>query len=622
MTAVMKNTYISIVFAAAALLCSSCEKFFDRAPEDKVAASLFFNSESDLQYYCNGLINTAMPAATSIALGDDMFTDFCATKESGTFFLPGDKYTPETASNWTASTFGFIRQVNYMLDNMGRAKDKVSAEKYNHYEGVARFFRAMSHFNKVRTFGDLYFIDKVVEPNDSVFLYGPRQDREYVMHRIVEDLDFACENCLTSGAGIFTDGRIYINKYVAEAYAARVCLFEAAYRKYHSVNPSTGKNWSGKYESSDDLYDRAIKYATSVKESGVFSLVSDYRKLFTSDNFSSVKNEVIWGRSFSSELALSHDLTYRFCSTTMSKEYGPTKDYVMMFLKSDGKPMPSGEISITEEFTGRDKRLAACILAPGMKRKDQNGAEVDFAPDFTWTTTGYFWVKWVVPTYEGMNMSNNMSFNSLPILRYGEVLVNLAEALSERGKMTEKLWNETIGELRKVHGGITSGGYPGSNGYVADNWLKDYYTTGVMHPATLNDEILEIRRERAVELTFEQDNRYDDLMRWNLGDLTVRRYKNQGWKGMYITKTEASSGFNFNGQKYTVSKSAARGKNNYKIASTSADRAFTLSEGTYGYLIYNFKLTDWDDKMYLYPIPVTAANVNPNLGQNEGWQWM
>ena len=30
----------------------------------------------------------------------------------------------------------------------------------------------------------------------------------------------------------------------------------------------------------------------------------------------------------------------------------------------------------------------------------------------------------------------------------------------------------------------------------------------------------------------------------------------------------------------------------------------------------------WDDKMYLYPIPVTAKNVNPQLGQNEGWQWL
>jgi len=28
----------------------------------------------------------------------------------------------------------------------------------------------------------------------------------------------------------------------------------------------------------------------------------------------------------------------------------------------------------------------------------------------------------------------------------------------------------------------------------------------------------------------------------------------------------------------------------------------------------------WDDKMYLYPIPQVARNINPDLGQNTGWE--
>ena len=28
---------------------------------------------------------------------------------------------------------------------------------------------------------------------------------------------------------------------------------------------------------------------------------------------------------------------------------------------------------------------------------------------------------------------------------------------------------------------------------------------------------------------------------------------------------------------------------------------------------------NWDDKMYLYPIPQTEYYKNPNLGQNTGW---
>ena len=109
-------------------------------------------------------------------------------------------------------------------------------------------------------------------------------------------------------------------------------------------------------------------------------------------------------------------------------------------------------------------------------------------------------------------------------------------------------------------------------------------------------------------------------MRWNMGDLIARRYNNQGWRGIYISKDEVSSGFTFNGKKYTVSTSKSTSETNYKVSSRS-DMSWTLSEGTHGYLIYNYEL-EWDDKMYLYPIPVTAINVNPALGQNEGWQWL
>ena len=74
-----------------------------------------------------------------------------------------------------------------------------------------------------------------------------------------------------------------------------------------------------------------------------------------------------------------------------------------------------------------------------------------------------------------------------------------------------------------------------------------------------------------------------------------------------------------NGTTYTISKSKKTSETNYKISGTD-DGAWSLSEGTYGYLIYNYKLK-WDDKMYLQPIAQSALNVNPDLGQNNGWQW-
>ena len=596
-----------IIFCLAAItaLCS-CEKFFDRQPEDKFDADRFFATKTDLQYYTNGLIDVALPSFDAVALGDDMYTDFCGTKESESFLWP-DRYTAATASGWSYSNWGFLRQVAYMLDNMGNAKDNVSPEYYNHHEGVARFFRALSTFNKVRKFGDVYWIDHVISPSDSTILYGPRQDREYIMHMVAEDLKFACENCLANGEGIRTAGCIYVNKYTAEALASRVFLFEGTYRKYHKTNPSTGKPWNGQYESAEDLLKLAMKYSGELVDNSPFKLHGNYRELFTSTVLPS--DEVIWGRTCNEELGVAHKVTYKYCSTTSSKLYGPTKDYVMMFLGSDGNHLPSG-----------DKRLSACVLSPGQKMKNATGASVDFAPDFTWTTTGYIWIKWVMPEYSPMNEGGtDKSLNSVPVFRLGEAMLNYAEAAEELGMLTQDIWDRTIAQLRKVHGGISSAPFPRSGSYKKDQWLREYYTSDVKHPVQLSDAALEIRRERAVELTFEENHRYDDLMRWNMGDILERRYNHQGWRGIYITKDEAKSGFDFNGKHYTVSTAKTSNETNYKITS-AADKNFTLSNGSYGYLIYNYRL-QWDDKMYLYPIPVTAANVNPNLGQNEGWQW-
>ena len=118
----------------------------------------------------------------------------------------------------------------------------------------------------------------------------------------------------------------------------------------------------------------------------------------------------------------------------------------------------------------------------------------------------------------------------------------------------------------------------------------------------------------------EGQSRYDDLMRWQLGDLIERRYKHQGWRGIYVTEEEAANGIMWSGKKYTVSKTLGTNETNYRITGSS-DGNWSLSEGSYGFLIYHYNVV-WDDKMYTHPIPQSALNVNPDLGQNDGWQWI
>lgn len=88
---------------------------------------------------------------------------------------------------------------------------------------------------------------------------------------------------------------------------------------------------------------------------------------------------------------------------------------------------------------------------------------------------------------------------------------------------------------------------------------------------TNNQFVEKYRRERMVELAFEQ-HRFWDVRRWKAGD-TQRSIVQ-----MQITK---------NNDTYTYKRVIS---NRY-----------------------------WDDKMYLFPIPDSEIRKNPNLIQNPGW---
>lgn len=607
----MKKIILLFAVSATALLALSCSDLMEKEPANRFSAETFFKNEKDLQLYTNSLIGNALPGITAITQGEDRYTDLCGTRKSKELYW--GTYNAGKADNWTASTFSFLRSVAYMLENMPRCKDAVSEDIYNHYEGVARLLRAYITMERIKTFGDFYFIDQVIQPDDTEILYSKRQDREYVFHMLVEDIRFACENCLATGEGIHTDGRIYINRHVALAMASRIFLYEGTYRKYHSTNPSTRKPWSGEYESWQDLLDMAETYSKQLIDSKVFKLNKDYRSLFVSTALP--LDEVIWGRSCSEELNVSHSTSYFYCASTQGDSEAPTKEYVRMFLKTDGQPA-GAEISVTQEFEGRDARLSATVLAPGRTWKRLDGRNEDLYPNWTWTLSGYQWIKFVVLDEYSMG-GTSKSYNSVPVLRYAEVLLNYAEAAAELGHMTQEIWNATIGLLRERAG--VKNIYPGSAGYVQDTWLRDYYTRDVLHPAGLTDIQLEVRRERATELTMEGNSRYDDLMRWNLGDLIERRYEHKGWRGIWVTADEYRDGIIWNGRKYTVS-SRSQNASNYKISGATKGN-WSLSNGTYGYLIYHYDLV-WDDMMYTKPIPSKALSVNPALGQNYGWEWI
>lgn len=611
----MKNTikFIKPVLAAAVILTGvSCEKFLTADPIDMVDAGRFFSNETELELYSNGMMNSYTPDAVSVGIDGDRYCDFVCTKTSQDYNRPG-VWGSNKQTGWDISNWQNIRRANIMLDRMGNSKNNISEALYNHYEGVGRFWRAYFHYAKMQTFGNIPWIDHALDISETDILKAPRTDREEVFHHILEDMNFACGNMLDKGY------ERVINRNVALAFKARACLYEGTYRKYHKVNPSTEQPWTNKYEKSEDILNECVKACEELMNAG-FSLTTGnpqdtengcFAKIWRNTDLTTSK-EAIWICEQDLDLAVTSELTWIFNTGTKDQQPAPTKTYVNMFLKLDGTPIDTDKVSLTKEFEGRDYRLINTVNHEGWMYTKNNGDRAKkgaFMSSYTYT--GYNFIKWSMEREE--NYSKGRADNDVPIFRYAEVLLNYAEAKVElgNGTISQADWDMTIGELRKRAG--VQNVYP----TVADPWLANYYSCS---PIALTPAQLEIRRERVCELGLEH-LRLEDLYRWHCGNLVVDRdTNNTGWRGIWVTEEEAQNGMQFQGGTYTFptdGTTPATGMG-FAISNKTSDQNYSFSEGTHGYIMYNYKL-EWNDRMYVHPIPDSAMTLNPDLGQNPKW---
>ena len=597
---------ITYILLSACFLLTSCEDFLNRDPDAKVGSGDYFTDEGSLLTYINGFIQKYTPSAADLGYGDG-YSDIMATEKSFTF-LTNASWTPDLQSGWSITNWTPIYNINYFLVHMREAKG-LSEATYNHYEGTARFWRAWQYFEKVKTFGAVPWYDEPIDPEDMVALYKPRDSREYVMERVLEDLNFACEHCYTSSDWI---NCARINRYIALAYKARVCLFEGTYRKCHSVDPSTGKAWEDKQASAKFLRECA-EACEELMAAGVYSIVNNpakvktqYRELFTQEAVNTT--EVIWARQMSVGMTTFHDLTWRYTSGSYGQRWSLDQDFVKTYLNLDGSRHTATGEEFTTEVENRDYRLSQSIITPGYT-KLVGGISTATPPDFTVTLTGYQVIKFNIDdkAYE----SASVSYNSLPIMRYAEVLLNYAEAKAALGEMDAAVWDQTIALLRS-RAGVTPVVPDKADPYMEAYFLK-----------TVTDKwILEVRRERGIELCLEMGLRWDDDMRWHMGDLLTS--DNNPWTGIWIGNTGYT--YDFTGQSTDDNgdpvpdfyiRPGEDTEHSRAISNTGANQTFSLNAA--GNIVWEYKRT-WGEKKYLRPIPQTAITRNPNLEQNALWK--
>ncbi|PKA98791.1 putative outer membrane starch-binding protein [Flavobacteriaceae bacterium MAR_2009_75] len=577
----MKFKYSILIYILLLIGCS--DDYLDKEPLSDVTENNFFLKASDLQLYTNGFYR--MFPSTSIYDGDAISDNIVSTTLSDE--MRSSRTIPTTGGGWD---WAYLRDINYFLENYEKCEDE-SAKV--HYSGVAYFFRAYFYFQKLKRFGEVPYYDKTLSAEDMESLQASRESRQFITDKILEDLDRAIVN-------LNEEVQAYrITKYSALALKSRVALYEGTFEKYRDV--------SG-YETYLNV---SVDASLELMENSPYSVYStgdtstDYMNLFNSHDAQT--SEMILSRQFTQTVAVDHNVNY-YTTTSSYGRPGMPKDLVNSYLMADGSrftDLPDyNEFFFTDEVAGRDPRLSQTIRTPGYIRK---GEAMELAPNLGATMTGYQLTKYVTePVYD----TNDESITDLPILRFGEVLLNYAEAKAELGTLTQTDLDVSV-QLLRDRVGMPALSLADANN-SPDSFLEEQYATV---SGANKGVILEIRRERRIELYME-NHRWNDIVRWKAGQTLT-----QPLRGLYFPgagEYDMDSDGNIDVVLFEGDEPAGQvqGVQYIKIDSDIYFDENNLIDPQPDFNNRNFD----ENRDYLYPIPRVELQLNPNLTQNPGWE--
>lgn len=574
-----KKVLSSLVMLGSVLGLTNCTKNLDQLPVSTATKDAIFGNESGLKTYSMSFYDM-LPGMGDIFRTDGNISDYGATNQIPNY-LTSNGYTADNATGWNWSD---LRNVNYFIENCNYPT--VSQSVRENYIGLARFFRAYFYYNKVKQFGDVPWYSTSIGVSDSAALFKKRDPRTLVMDSVVADLQYAAQHITTSAE----DTRSTVTQTVVLGYLSRIALYEGSFRKYHPEFKLQG--------SANAMLQIAADAAQSIITSGTFRLNTgdntSYRKLFTSD--APVASEIMLANITSASLSVYNDANWYFTSSTYGSRFSFIKKFMNTYLNIDGSSFTDkagyDTIPYIREVQNRDWRLQQTIRGTNYKVTTNGGNPTFAAPDFSYVYTGYQPIKWVLDDTKYNN--NSLNTNAISLLRYAEVLLNYAEAKAELGTLTATDWAQTIGALRSRAGIV--------NGISALPTQVDSYLQANYFPDINNPVILEIRRERGIELALE-GFRFDDLVRWKEGQNLTNT-----WEGMYVPNVGEIMDLNGDGKGdvcfYLTAPTAKQPGVTYIDVSTAS---MALDHKTYGHLIWlGNTQKSWNDYKYLYPIPTTV----------------
>lgn len=548
----------SIGAMVAVMLLGSCKKFLDREPQSVVSSNDAFKNFTNFQGYTEELYH-CIPDFTnaywtnSWNWGEDEIQStardfhFIVKIDNGDFWgwqsqFDGwqagwmDRNTTSTnddrfaKSLWKLGWYG-IRKANMGLANIDKLTDATQEER-DLIKGQLLFFRGWFHFMFIQYFGGLPYIDEVLPGDKKLTL--PRLSYHACADKAAQDFKEAANllpadwDNTTAGKRTLGKNQLRINKIMALGYLGKNYLYAASPLMNYA---STGnKTYHTEYcKKAAEAFGELLRMCD--EGSATYKLV-EFSKYYT--NF--YTNGQNWAIPGGTEAIFRGPYFGANGSNWgTSKQYQPapqleggdvkflpTANYVDYYGMANGLPIKDITQADAESgydpaypWKNRDPRFYNDIVYDGVKCVQ--GATTDepnrFANLFTngsyrnistGSRTGYLLYKFIPITankYDnGYSYDKSLNIH-LPYMRLSDVYLMYAEAAAQAygsaaGKATNysKTAVEAVDIIRDRAG----------VGHVAAKFLT-----------SLNAFMDELRRERAVELSFE-GHRFNDLRRWML----------------------------------------------------------------------------------------------------------
>ena len=547
---------ILLASAVAMLSATACNKLLDLTPRDSISDKVMWADVSSAEYAVNSVysyiydIYVTYPCVAGmtdaltdqIKYGSYLYNSMC--------FIPSEiayggstltaNYVDVYMGAW-GSLYGALRRTNEAIYNLHTLGTNLSEADRIRLEAELRFVRGWLYFELVKRYKEIIIYDEDLTAIVKDKAVSPEADG---WKAVKDDLAFAEQNLPEKA-----NARGRLDKGAAYALATRALLY--------------AKDYAG-----------VIAAADAVKSLG-YSLESDYASVFAGGGTESILQ---YNFSYADNVMQSFDFYYSPGGdfARVGQQGGayatPTQEMVESYeLATGGFPDWSpwhGTTTETPPYKLLEPRFQASILYNGATWKGRTIEPYVGGLDgwAEWrketqplgrTTTGYYLRKGVDENHDFAGRDASKGTQPAVILRYGEVLLNKAEACYRTNDPAGA--NAAVKEIR------SRVGLPYTDLSGDDLWAA-------------------IRQERRVELAFE------GLWYWDL-----RRWEDSA-------------------------KPYPTGLNGYQVHGLRIAPGAVSGQFEYSYVSVDDKDRNFPQKMYRFPMPSSELNSNALVEQYAEWK--